>query len=173
MARSGYARVSTIDQDLQVQLDRPQCDGCEIVRSEKVSGASPDGRAELATTIEFLRQGDELVVILDRLVRDTRDVLNIVHDCQQRGAFVTAQGPPASTRAVKHGSITTSTQATCGALRTFGSSPTRGMLAHAGLSHHREGVGGPWRKRVDIAAHVETRRTALRLPTFWSPATRR
>ncbi|MBD8686012.1 MULTISPECIES: recombinase family protein [unclassified Rhizobium] len=99
MARIGYARVSTIDQDLQVQLDRLRSEGCEIIRSEKVSGGSRDGRIELATVIEFLREGDELVVTrLDRLGRDTRDVLNIVHDCQQRGAFVTILDPHVSTR---------------------------------------------------------------------------
>ncbi len=99
MARIGYARVSTIDQDLQVQLDRLQREGCQIIRSEKVSGGSRDGRTELATIIDFLRQGDELVVTrLDRLGRDTRDVLNIVHECQQRGAFVTVLDPHVSTR---------------------------------------------------------------------------
>jgi len=99
MARIGYARVSTIDQDLQVQLDRLRREGCEIVRSEKVSGGSREGRTELASIIEFLRQGDEVVVTrLDRLGRDTRDVLNIVHECQQRGAFLTILDPHVSTR---------------------------------------------------------------------------
>ncbi|AUC08834.1 resolvase [Rhizobium sp. Y9] len=99
MARIGYARVSTSDQDLQVQLDRLRSEGCEIIRSEKVSGGSRRGRTELATVIEFLREGDELIVTrLDRLGRDTRDVLNIVHDCQQREAFVTVLDPHVSTR---------------------------------------------------------------------------
>lgn len=99
MARIGYARVSTLDQDLQVQLDRLRSEGCVIVRSEKVSGGTRDGRAELATVIEFLREGDELVVTrLDRLGRDTRDVLNIVHECHQRNACVTVLDPRVSTR---------------------------------------------------------------------------
>ena len=99
MPRIGYARVSTTDQDLEVQLDRLRREGCQIIRSEKVSGASRDGRTELATLIEFLREDDELVVTrLDRLGRDTRDVLNIVHDCQQRGAFVTVLDPHVTTR---------------------------------------------------------------------------
>ncbi len=64
-----------------------------------MSGGSREGRAELATIIEFLREGDDLVVIrLDRLGRDTRDVLNIVHDCQERGAYVTVLDPLVSTR---------------------------------------------------------------------------
>src|ERR1035437_365138 len=90
MARIGYARVSTADQDLEQQLAKLKGEGCELVRSEKVSGASRDGRNELSTVLEFLRPGDELVVTrLDRLGRDTRDVLNLVHECEQRGAFVT------------------------------------------------------------------------------------
>jgi DNA invertase Pin-like site-specific DNA recombinase len=98
MAR-GYARVSTADQDLDTQLTKLKAEGCGIIRSEKVSGGSRDGRTELATIIEFLRPGDELVVTrLDRLGRDTRDVLNIVHECDQRQAFVTVLDPHVTTR---------------------------------------------------------------------------
>jgi DNA invertase Pin-like site-specific DNA recombinase len=99
MARIGYARVSTLDQDLASQVERLRAEGCEIIRSEKVSGASRDGRSELETIIQFLRAGDELVVArLDRLGRDTRDVLNIVHECEGRGAFVTVLDPHVTTR---------------------------------------------------------------------------
>src|SRR3954467_4675684 len=99
MARIGYARVSTIDQDVETQLARLKAEGCEIVRSEKVSGASRDGRTELETVLDFLRPGDELVVTrLDRLGRDTRDVLNLLYECEQKGAFVTVLDPHVSTR---------------------------------------------------------------------------
>ncbi|NSZ56562.1 recombinase family protein [Agrobacterium tumefaciens] len=99
MALVGYARVSTLDQDLQVQLDRLRNEGCQIIRCEKVSGASREGRTELATIIEFLREDDELIVTrLDRLGRDTRDVLNIVHECEHRGAYVTILEPHVSTK---------------------------------------------------------------------------
>lgn len=99
MSRIGYARVSTIDQDLETQIAKLKAEGCSIIRSEKVSGASRDGRAELAIIIDFLRPGDELVVTrLDRLGRDTRDVLNLIHECEQRGAFVTVLDPHISTR---------------------------------------------------------------------------
>ncbi|RWO81042.1 recombinase family protein [Mesorhizobium sp.] len=99
MARIGYARVSTADQDLETQLAKLKAEGCEVIRSEKVSGGSRDGRAELATVLDFLRPGDELVVTrLDRLGRDTRDVLNLIYDCEQKRAFVTVIDPHVSTR---------------------------------------------------------------------------
>jgi DNA invertase Pin-like site-specific DNA recombinase len=99
MARIGYARVSSVDQDLEVQLAKLKSEGCELIRSEKVSGASREGRAELATVIAFLRSGDELVVTrLDRRGRDTRDVLNLIHECEEKGAFVTVLDPRVSTR---------------------------------------------------------------------------
>src|SRR3954449_8657426 len=99
MPRIGYARVSTADQDLETQLAKLKAEGCGIIRSEKVSGGSRDRRTELATIIEFLRPGDELVVTrLDRLGRDTRDVLNLIHECEQKGAFVTVLDPHVCTR---------------------------------------------------------------------------
>jgi DNA invertase Pin-like site-specific DNA recombinase len=99
MPRIGYARVSTADQDLEQQLAKLKAEGCGIIRSEKVSGGSREGRTELATIIEFLRPSDELVVTrLDRLGRDTRDVLNLIHECEQKGAFVTVLDPHVSTR---------------------------------------------------------------------------
>jgi len=64
-----------------------------------VSGSSREGRAELAAVLDFLRPGDELVVTrLDRLGRDTRDVLNLIHECEQREAFVTVLDLHVSTR---------------------------------------------------------------------------
>lgn len=99
MAKFGYARVSTLDQDLEIQQQRLTKEGCSLIRSEKVSGGSRDNRTELATILEFLRPDDELVVTrLDRLGRDTRDVLNIIHECEQRSAFVTVLDPFVSTK---------------------------------------------------------------------------
>ena len=99
MARIGYARVSTLDQDLDFQLAKLAAEGCSVIRSEKVSGGNREGRAELATVLAFLRPGDELVITrLDRLGRDTRDVLHLIHECEQREAFVTVLDPHVSTR---------------------------------------------------------------------------
>ena len=99
MARIGYSRVSSLDQDLDGQVARLQAEGCTIVRSEKVSSASREGRPELAIVLQFLRAGDELVVTrLYRLGRDTRDVLNLIYECEQRGSSVTVLDPHVSTR---------------------------------------------------------------------------
>lgn len=98
-SKIGYARVSTTDQNLQLQMDRLTVEGCGVIRSEKVSGATREGRSELATVLEFLRPGDELVVVrLDRLGRSTRDVLNIVHEVEQKGATITVLEPYITTK---------------------------------------------------------------------------
>lgn len=99
MAKIGYARCSSEDQSLDIQLERLRAEGCQPIRSEKVSGASREGRPELAAILDFIREGDELVCVrADRLGRDTRDVLNVVHELDQRGAFLTVLDPYVSTR---------------------------------------------------------------------------
>jgi DNA invertase Pin-like site-specific DNA recombinase len=98
MARVGYARVSTADQDLDIQIARLKAAGCEIVRSETGSGASREGRGELETVMQFLRGADELVVLrLDRLGRSTRDVLNLVHELDAKGASLRVLEPEVTT----------------------------------------------------------------------------
>jgi len=52
----GYARVSTSDQDLEIQKTALMTAGCDVVREEKVSGTSLKGRSELNTLLEFLEQ---------------------------------------------------------------------------------------------------------------------
>src|SRR5215831_19551739 len=87
----GYARVSTTDQDLSIQLAALTAAGCTVVRSEKLTGTSTDGREELATLLQFLREGDTLVVTrIDRLARSLRDLQNSVHDLRQRGVALKA-----------------------------------------------------------------------------------
>jgi DNA invertase Pin-like site-specific DNA recombinase len=54
----GYARVSTIDQDLTLQEQALRAAGCRVVRAEKRSGAAREGRAELRLLLDFLRRGD-------------------------------------------------------------------------------------------------------------------
>lgn len=98
MARIGYARVSTTDQDPEIQIERLKAAGCDIIRAETGSGASRQGRSELETIMQFLRAGDELVVLrLDRLGRSTRDVLNLVHELDEKGASLRVLEPEVST----------------------------------------------------------------------------
>src|SRR4028118_1770678 len=99
MARYGYARVSTFDQDHVTQEARLRAAGCQIIRAEKASGQSRKGRDELASILEFIRAGDELVVTkLDRLGRSTRDVLNLVYELESKGAALTVLEPKFSTK---------------------------------------------------------------------------
>jgi DNA invertase Pin-like site-specific DNA recombinase len=94
----GYARVSTLDQDLSIQLDALAAAGCAVVRFETVTGTSTDGREELATLLQFLREGDTLVVTrIVRLARSLRDLQNIVHDLRQRGVTLNATEQPIDT----------------------------------------------------------------------------
>ena len=68
--KCGYARVSTTDQDLTLQTEALNAAGCEVIRSEKVTGTTRQGRSELATLLEFIREGDTLAVTrFDRLER--------------------------------------------------------------------------------------------------------
>jgi DNA invertase Pin-like site-specific DNA recombinase len=98
MARIGYARVSTHDQDLVVQNERLKQAGCEIIRSETGSGSTRKGRSELETIMDFLHVGDELVVVrLDRLGRSTRDVLNLAYELEEKGASLRVLEPEIST----------------------------------------------------------------------------
>ncbi len=82
----GYARVSTAGQDLSGQVERLKAAGCDPIFLEKASGAKSD-RPELRRVLKALASGDTLVVVaVDRLARDTRDLLNILHEIRQAGA---------------------------------------------------------------------------------------
>ena len=87
MAKIGYARVSTADQDLTIQVAALKAAGCEVIRAEKTSGTTTEGRKELKTILDFLRAGDVLVVKrLDRLARSMGDLQDIVRSLQARAA---------------------------------------------------------------------------------------
>ncbi len=98
MPRIGTARVSTATQDLDIQSTRLAAAGCQVIRTETGSGSSRTGRAELQTILDFLQDGDELVVQrLDRRGRSTRDVLNLVHDLDSKGASLRVLEPDVTT----------------------------------------------------------------------------
>ncbi|MEL7425664.1 MAG: recombinase family protein [Bacteroidota bacterium] len=82
----GYARVSTKEQNLSMQLDALQKEGCGRVFEEKMSGAKAD-RPELQRLLDQLREGDVIVIWkLDRLGRSLRDLVNLVNEIQAKGA---------------------------------------------------------------------------------------
>lgn len=94
----GYARASTVDQDCTIQETALRAAGCTIIRSEKKSGSSMDGRQELATILDFLRKGDTLMVTrIDRLARSVADLEKIAATLKQKGAFLRATEQPVDT----------------------------------------------------------------------------
>ena len=79
----GYARVSTRDQHLDLQRTALSEAGCERIFEEQVSGVGD--RTELKAALQYLREGDSLVVYkLDRLGRSMRDLLDIIEQLRQR-----------------------------------------------------------------------------------------
>ena len=93
----GYARVSTTDQDCSIQEETLKAAGATTVRSERKSGTTTAGRTELATVLDFLREGDTLLVTrIDRLARSLGDLEGIVREPQGQGR--TPQGHRAGHR---------------------------------------------------------------------------
>ena len=94
----GYARVSSVDPSLAVQEDTLMAAGCQTIRSEKVTGTTRDGRTELATLMDFIREGDTLVVTrIDRLARSIGDLQDIVRALKAKGAMLKATEQPIDT----------------------------------------------------------------------------
>ncbi|PTN09706.1 recombinase family protein [Nitrosomonas aestuarii] len=80
----GYARVSTLDQNPELQIDALNEAGCKKIFTEKVSGASKD-RKQLQQALDFMRKGDTLVIWkLSRLARSLTQIINTVKDLEER-----------------------------------------------------------------------------------------
>ena len=98
MAIYGYARVSTVDQDLAIQEAALRAAGCTVIRAEKKSGSTKQDRKELNTLLEFMRDGDSLVVTRDdRLARSVGDLQDIVRLLKQKGVTLKATEQPIDT----------------------------------------------------------------------------
>jgi DNA invertase Pin-like site-specific DNA recombinase len=94
----GYARVSTEDQDCSIQEEALRNAGAAIIRSERKSGTTTSGRTELATVLDFLREGDTLLVTrIDRLARSLMDLEGIVAQLREKGAYLKATEQPIDT----------------------------------------------------------------------------
>lgn len=85
MALVGYARVSTLDQDLSLQLDALATAGCAKVFEDRASGARAD-RQGLRAALDYVRDGEVLVVWkLDRLGRSLPHLIETVSALERRG----------------------------------------------------------------------------------------
>ena len=97
-AKIGYARTSTVDQNLDTQIEALTAAGCGMVRQEQRSGATLDGRPELKTILDFIHPGETLVVTrIDRLARSMQDLQTIVARLKEKGAHLAATEQPVDT----------------------------------------------------------------------------
>jgi len=86
MVRIGYARVSTLEQEMALQLDALRAAGCERIFEDRASGAKTD-RSGLAQALAFVREGDVLVTWkLDRLARSLPHLIETVNQLEKSGA---------------------------------------------------------------------------------------
>lgn len=91
----GYARVSTIHQNLDRQLGALRASGCEVVFAEKASGKDVKGRPELEKAIDALGHGDVLVLAeWDRATRSMYDGITIMQRVHARGAAIRVLDKP-------------------------------------------------------------------------------
>lgn len=81
----GYARVSSTDQDLTVQLKELKKQGCKRIFQEKKSGWNAEDRVELQRMLDFVRTEDVVVCTkTDRIARNTIDALKIANELQEK-----------------------------------------------------------------------------------------
>lgn len=93
----GYARVSTFDQNLNMQIDALKAEGCEKIFKEKVSGTKKD-RIELSRMIDHLRAGDQVVIWkLDRLGRSLQHLVQLVKSLNEKGVALKSLNDPIDT----------------------------------------------------------------------------
>ena len=103
MTTVGYARVSSLGQDVAVQLAKLK--GCDKVFKEKRSGVDA-GRPELKACLEYLREGDTLLVTkLDRLARSTPDLYRIVSQLVERGVTFKVVDDPSIDTSTRTGKL--------------------------------------------------------------------
>ena len=94
-----YLRVSSTSQSLEVQRDAVEKLNIEKIFEEKVSGTSTQGRDKLRECLDFVREGDELVITrIDRLARSVLDLQLIIKELTEKGVSLTATEQPISTK---------------------------------------------------------------------------
>ena len=94
-----YIRVSSSSQSLDVQREVVENYGATKIFEEKVSGTTTQGRDKLKECLDFVREGDELVITrIDRLARSVLDLQLIVKELTDKGVILTATQQPISTK---------------------------------------------------------------------------
>ena len=84
----GYARVSTNDQNLNLQIEALEKAGCEKIYQEKISGSAKE-RSELINLMDNLREGDVIIVWkLDRLGRSIKNIIDLVLELNQKKVII-------------------------------------------------------------------------------------
>lgn len=93
----GYARVSTKDQNLSMQMDALKKEGCQLIFKEKVSGSKAE-RIELAKMMGQIRKGDVVIIWkLDRLGRSLRHLVELASELLDKGAGLKSLNDPIDT----------------------------------------------------------------------------
>lgn len=91
MTKYGYARVSTLGQDLETQIETLRKQGCKAtnIYAEKFTGTKTKQRKELQALLDVIQEGDELIVTkLDRLGRKTADIIKLIDKLLSEGIVV-------------------------------------------------------------------------------------
>ena len=97
-----YSRVSSLHQNIAPQIEILKNYGCEKIYQEKVSGTSTQNRNQLKECLDFVREGDELVITrIDRLARSVLDLQLIVKELSDKGVNLTASEQSINTQTVE------------------------------------------------------------------------
>ena len=95
----GYARVSSVGQNLESQIKSLKEHGCEKIFQEKVSGTSTKGREQLKLALDFVRETDDFVVTrIDCCSRSVLDLQVIIKELTEKGVSLVATEQPISTK---------------------------------------------------------------------------
>lgn len=98
MTRIGYARTSTVGQNLDSQIIALKAANCDIIRTEQKSGNNLTDRKELNNILDFIHTGEYLVVTrIDRLARSLKDLQVIVERLKAKGSHLIAIDQPVDT----------------------------------------------------------------------------
>ena len=98
MTKIGYARTSTVEQNLDSQIIALKTANCEIIRTEQKSGNNLEDRKELNNILDFIHKDEYLVVTrIDRLARSLKDLQIIVDRLKAKGAHLYAIEQPVDT----------------------------------------------------------------------------